>query len=168
MTQILQRVTSVFVPSEDRIRMAGETEDGRAAVVWLTRRMMGVLLPVLFKQLDDQFASSTPEHRQLMQEVAQHAASDSLEASEPVLVAGDIDVLLATTVEVTRAELGVILTFHNESDTSFSLPLASEVLRQWLQILYRADVQADWRLPQWPAWLTGESDTAPAATLAMH
>jgi hypothetical protein len=84
MTQVLQRVTTEFVQQEDRVRLAGVTDAGRPAVVWLTRRMLNVLLPVLFQRLEAQFAAVLPEHREALQEFAQQAARDALESSAPV------------------------------------------------------------------------------------
>lgn len=61
-----------------------------------------------------------------------------------------------------------MLTFRDESGNAFALPLAGDVLRQWLQILYRAERAADWQLPHWPSWLSGESDPFADAMLALH
>lgn len=168
MTKVLQRVTTEYVPAEDRVRLAGVTDDSRPAIVWLTRRMLVVLLPVLFDRLDAQFATVLPEHREALQEFAQQAARDSLESSEPVQVAQECDVLLPTDANVSNTENGVVvLTFRDQSGGAFTLPLASEVLRQWLQILYRAERKADWQLV-WPAWLTGESDPFADLIAAIH
>ena len=61
-----------------------------------------------------------------------------------------------------------MLTIRDEIGGAFNLPLSSQALRQWLHILYRADRQADWNLPQWPAWLTGENELALEPTVALH
>jgi len=164
---VLKRVTTEFIPAEDRVRLSGESDDG-PVVIWLTRRLLGLLLPVLLQRLDEQFASMMPEHRDTLQEFAQQAARDSLEPSAPVVVGEEGAVMLAISADISRAEYGVVLTFRDEAEGAFSLPLASEALRQWLQILYRADQQAGWQLPQWPAWLTGDSDFVLEPLGAVH
>jgi hypothetical protein len=168
MTQVLKRVTTEFIPAEDRVRMAGVGDDEQPVVIWLTRRLIGLLLPVLLQRLDSQFNSVMPEHRQTLQEFAQQAARDAFEASAPVVVKEECETMLATSADVAHAEHAVVLTFRDEAGGAFSLPLSSDALRQWLQILYRADHMADWQLPQWPAWLSGESSSVPESIVAMH
>ncbi len=157
MSTVLKRVTTEFVASEDRIRVAGLTEDGQKVVLWLTRRMLGLLLPVLLQQLDAQFASELREHRDALQEFAQQAARDTLERTERVAADAQAETLLVTSVDVGQMEQGTLLTFRNEAETSYRLPLRGEALRQWMHILYQADCNGNWQLPQWPAWLTGDS-----------
>ncbi|WP_342116660.1 hypothetical protein [Pseudoduganella sp. OTU4001] len=160
MEPVLQKVTTEFSPEEDRLRIAGVTEDGQQAVVWLTRRMLGMLLPLLVKQLDEQFLSATPEHRDVLQEFAQQAAQDALDVGvEPVKAQQDAMTLLPLNVDLATMENGLLLTFRTDPGTGFRLPLSGDSLRQWLHILYKAHTAANWQLPQWPAWLTGTPET---------
>ncbi|WP_374583584.1 hypothetical protein [Pseudoduganella sp.] len=169
MAHILERVTTVFSPEEDRIRIAGARQDGQQVVIWVTRRLLGFLLPHLLQRLDGQFASTPPELRDTMQEFAQQTARSALGESAPVVAAQDDEVLLASAIDIGQTEVGVLLTFRDGGEKSFSLPLASENLRQWLHILYQADRAANWQLPQWPAWLTGETGAAGAgSSLSLH
>lgn len=157
MTPVLQRVTTEFSPEEDRIRVAGQAEDGQEVVVWLTRRLLGLLLPVLLQHLDQQFATASPEHRDVLQEFAQQSACDALGGAEPVRAGQDAATILARDVDVTRAEDSVLLVFRNAAGAACQLPFTDENLRRWMQILYHAERNANWQLPQWPAWLTGEN-----------
>lgn len=167
MALVLKRVTTEFIPTEDRVRLSGETENG-PVVIWVTRRLLGLLLPVLFQRLDNQFASVMPEHRETLQEFAQQAARDSLEKSDPVMASDDGTVMLAISADISGADYGVTLIFRDESNCAFNFPLASETLRQWLQILYLSDRQAEWNLSCWPAWLTGENDSPLDPMMALH
>ncbi|MCE3262030.1 MAG: hypothetical protein K0R43_1109 [Pseudoduganella sp.] len=164
MAHILERVTTVFSPEEDRIRIAGARPGGQQVAIWLTRRMLGLLLPPLLQRLDGQFAATPAELRDTMQEFAQQSAREALGGSAPVVAGQDDEVLLALAVDIGQTEVGVLLTFR-DSDKAFSLPLASDVLRQWLHILYKADQAAHWQLPQWPNWLTGAASADPASAL---
>jgi len=155
MTRVLQRITTQFSPEEDRIRLAGAAENGTQAVIWLTRRLLGLLVPVLLKQLDEQFAGASPAYRQALQEFAQQAACDALGGSKPVHAGQDDETLVATAVDVGRTEFGALLTLRDQSGRAFALPLSKDALRQWLHILYQTDRKAGWQLPQWPDWLTG-------------
>lgn len=157
MSPVLQKVTTEFIAAEDRIRLAGQAEDGRQAVLWLTRRMLSFLLPILLKQLDTQFALTAPEHRDALQEFAQQAARETLGKSEPVSAGEQAENMVVTAVDVGQMENGTLLTFRDAGDASFRMPLGGDALRQWLHILYHADRKANWQLPNWPAWLTGEN-----------
>lgn len=169
MAHLLERVTTVFSPGEDRIRIAGARQDGQQVVIWVTRRMLGFLLPPLLQQLEGQFAATAPEHRDTMQEFALQSARDALGASAPVVAAQDDEVLLATAIDIGQTEVGVLLTFRDGGEKAFGLPLTSDNLRQWLHILYKADQAANWQLPQWPAWLTGETGSVrPGPALSLH
>lgn len=165
MTPILQRATTQFSPEEDRIRIAGVTEDGRQMAIWLTRRLLGLLLPVLLEQLEKQFDTASAEHRLALQEFAQQAACHAPGGSPAVVPGRDDEVMLSTSVDVTAAEAGVMLAFRSATGGTVGLPLTSDVLRRWLHILYQADCAANWRLPQWPAWLTGAAAGDPVAAI---
>jgi hypothetical protein len=165
MTQILQRVTTEFSAEEDRIRIAGVTEEGRRVVIWLTRRLLGLLLPVLLEQLDKQFGATSAEHRLVLHEFAQQAACQSLGGAAAVVTAQDDVAVLPTTVDIKQTAAGVMLVFRSPASNALSLPLGSEVLRQWLHILYQAVCAANWQLPQWPDWLTGATANDPATPM---
>ena len=154
MSPVLQKVTTEFVAAEDRIRIAGLTEEGREVVLWLTRRMLSMLLPVLLKQLDAQFALQSPEHRDALQEFAQQAARDALGKAEPVAAGEQAHAMLVTSVDVAQMENGTLLTFR-DAEEAFRLPLGGDALRQWMHILYQADRKGGWQLPHWPSWLSG-------------
>jgi hypothetical protein len=168
MIPLLQRVTTEYCPEQDRIRIAGLTEDGQAVVIWLARRMLGFLLPVLLNHLDEQFLDASPAHKDLLQEFAQQAAFGALGLAERVTPGQDDDTILATSVDVAHMTNGVVLTFRNGPEGGYGLALVGESLRQWMHILYQAHCKADWQLELWPAWLTGASAAAPANLSSLH
>lgn len=167
MLVVLQKVTTEVSLEEDRLRIVGVTEGNRRAVIWLTRRLLGFLLPVLWKHLDQQFTSAPPEHKDALQEFAQQAACDRLGHTEPVTAQADDESILPTSVDVGQTPDGIILTFRNAGELSYRLPLQGESLRQWIHILYKADQQANWQLPGWPDWLTA-GKTAASSTAPIH
>ncbi|NCD15071.1 MAG: hypothetical protein EOL92_07550, partial [Bacteroidia bacterium] len=83
----LQRITTEFIASEDRIRLTGEVseEETRASVVlWLTQRLLNRLVPRLCAWLaggeDDSLTA------ELEQEFAQQKARAELELQAPVRI----------------------------------------------------------------------------------
>ena len=170
MSPVLQRVTTEFIAEEDRMRLSGLTEDGHKVVLWLTRRMFALLMPVLLKQLDAQFDMQPEAHRDALQEFAQQAARGALERSEPVSAGAQAASVLVIAVDVGQMEGGILLNFRDADEAAYRLPLAGEALRQWLHILYQLDSQAHWQAShwQWPAWLTGEPAADPTPSMALH
>lgn len=161
MAPLLKRVTVEFIRDEDRLRMAGLTKDGQPVVIWLTRRMLALLLPVLLEHLDDQFHAAAPEHRETLQEFAQQAAIGALDGSDPVQAADDDGALLPNAIDVAQLrEGGIVLTFRRGEQGAYRLPLLGPALRQWIHILFNAHRKAEWHLEQWPAWLAGSANPA--------
>ena len=50
----LQRITTEFIDSEDRIRLCGECSPQQTVVLWLTQRMLNRLVPHLLNWLEQQ------------------------------------------------------------------------------------------------------------------
>ena len=168
MSEVLTRITTEFSQAEDRIRIAGLTEGEQPVVIWLTRRMLGVLLPVLLQHLEGQFSEAPDEHRDVLQEFAQQAAREALGGVAPVAASQQDGSLLATTVDVTTLQDGIALTFRNAEEGGYRLPLSGEALRQWVHILFETDRKAGWHLPQWPGWMATGSTSAASHPLAIH
>ena len=149
----LQRVTTLFVPAEDRIRLAGEVAGGDARVLWLTRRLADRLVPVLVGWLEEQVAARDVWQGEVMQAFAQQAASAALVPQVPVSGESATASWLVSEVDVVRGEQRLDLRFKGAAGEQVSLALVPQALRQWLGILHAAYRQADWPVTVWPQWL---------------
>ena len=49
---LIQRMTTRYIPFEDRICLLAETDRGVMVRLWLTRRLLGGLLPPVFRWLE--------------------------------------------------------------------------------------------------------------------
>lgn len=177
MNYVLERVTTEFDMQEDRIRLAGQTPDGALLTVWLTRRMLGLMQPVILRTLEGEVtapAESSADaplrnsYASLRQEFAQQAARQELQPTAPVVVPKDSTMLLATAVDIATISNGVQLTFRNCDSLAATLVLDGTVLRQWLHLLFRAERAADWQLPNWPSWLSEHGMTPTESGAAIH
>lgn len=166
MTQSLQRLTTEFVDREDRIRLAGEMEDGRPVVVWLTRRLLERLLPVLLGWLEER--SATLPRAEALLSFAQRAASAELTPQAPVRADADSPAWLALAVDVAQSEEAVGLTFRGADGRSATLALTGKPLRQWLGIVHEAYLKAEWPLDVWPEWLRESRLPAGAGHAVLH
>ena len=158
----LHRLTIEYEAFEDRLRMAAETGDGAPVVLWLTRRLVRLLLDHLVNWLEAKGgAQGLPG---LAQEFAQQAAQSSLQPSAPVRAAHDSAAWLVHEVDMALADHVVRLTFKSADGGTAQLLLEAVPLRQWLAIVRRGSELGGWALP-WPAWLTGVAPVPEGAVL---
>lgn len=182
--QNLQRVTTSYVDSEDRLRLAGETPQGEAVVLWLTQRLLARLLPIFFQWLEQHQTGTTSEsgadgrslaraaaeqgHADWLHSFAQQAAVAGLVAQPPVQTAQARGSQLVHSVDVqgvmAEHDDGAVLrlTFKGQQEPSasdalvgaYGLTLAPPILRQWVAIVYDQYRAAGWPLDLWPDWVT--------------
>ncbi|WP_374486123.1 hypothetical protein [Zoogloea sp.] len=155
----LQRFTTEYVELEDRIRLSGETAPGEAEVVWLTRRLIGRLVPHLCAWLEKQgVLGAVPEDpgvADALQGFALQAALQSLSPQPPVQPETARRNWLVHAVDVTAGEEALRLAFRGAEAARVELTLQPQALRQWLGILHAQCGVAEWPLASWPSWLTG-------------
>lgn len=178
----LQRVTTRYAAEEDRLLLLGELQGARVVQLWLTRRLVSLLVPHLCERLvtDGQATLQT----EAVQGVAQQAAMAALQGEAPVQApgirtegavgepqgpagAGPVPGVLVRTINVRHAEQQVTLLFREWDDSPLlaSLALEPTSLRQWLGIVAAQCAAAGWALEGWPAWLTHPAPRAPASVV---
>jgi hypothetical protein len=145
----LQRVTTEYVPVEDRIRISGETADGATIVLWLTQRLLNLLVPRLTGGLERLDSASDA----LLQEFAQQAAEASLPPQPAVEATAPAASWRVDSVDILSGAEGAALTFRSEDGGAARLSMATEHLRQWLGILRRQYGAAGWTDRIWPDWM---------------
>jgi hypothetical protein len=157
----LQRLTTQFVDNEDRIRLSGENADGEVQVLWLTRRLLDRLVPVLCEQL----APGADTHAGLLSSFKQEAAQSQLAPQEPVQATSAGTEALVTRIDMVRVEHGLRLTFFAQDSEAAAIVMPELSLRQWLAILRDQFRIAGWPENVWPAWTdpgaTPDADAAP-------
>jgi hypothetical protein len=156
----LHRLTTEYIQIEDRFRLTGEDQQGRALCLWLTQRL-AIRIVV---HLVDAIATSSPEAIQnpsqdqdvskLLQGFAQQAAAADLSPQVAVQSSAAKQSMLINEVDVTRGEGGVVsLVFRNHEDTKVALSFQLQQLRQWLSIIHAQWIKAEWPNSIWPEWI---------------
>lgn len=163
----LQRVTTEYIDTEDRVRLTGALGDGGVVRLWLTQRLLNRLLPHLLGWLEQQIGPATPG-AEMIQEFAQHAAREALAPQAPVEALPSDLSCLVDEVSVLPGGQAVALTFKTRRPDGGlvvvgSLAFESQPLRQWLGILFDQYGKAEWPLSAWPAWFAPD---APAGSSA--
>lgn len=164
----LQRITTEYTESEDRIRLSGEGEDGQTIVLWLTQRLLAQvivhLLGLIEKQSPDLSTTSpskTPKSS-LLQGFEQQAAQAELSPELPVETVPSSQNWLIQEVDITLNPEGTLaLVFKRDvgsktaqSDTGkATLVVEAKQLRQWLGMVHVQWQRAGWPLALWPRWM---------------
>ncbi len=162
----LQRITLRYDELEDRLRLSGEGPGGEVVAMWLTRRLLDRLLPVLFGWLERQDGGAAIDG--LLQEFAQQAARATLEPQAPVDAAGQAPAWLVRAIDVTPGEATLRLAFRDEARAPVgAVDFEARPLRQWLAILQAQFTRAGWSTEAWPAWMAGSVAATPQGA-ALH
>ena len=167
----LTRITADYVPQEDRIRLSGERAGGEPLAIWLSRRMLNRMLPVLLQWLEREggkLPAVNLSQAQTLQSFAQQAARASHTPQPPVRVAPDGESWLAHSVDVSSSPQAVRLTFKAADGRAATLTLTAQQLRQWLGILHEVWTKAEWQGEVWPEWVRGETAPVIQQSVVVH
>jgi len=174
----LQRITTEYVDTEDRIRLSGEVEENVSIVLWLTQRLLAQLITHLLGLIEKQSldmattdSANPAPASSLMQGFAQQAAQAELAPEVPVQAADSAQSWLVLEVDFSLSPEGaLVLVFKRDAGTAAlqkdaakaTLKVEAKQLRQWLGIVHAQWQQAGWPLTFWPTWMDEQipSDTA--------
>ena len=166
----LQRITTEFIASEDRIRLTGEVseeETWASVVLWLTQRLLNRLAPCLCAWVaggeDDSLTAK------LEQEFTQYKARAEFEPQASVRRVTQTQGDLVQSIDVQKAPNVMVLTFKGHTEQPLAvLQLAPLQLRQWLHILYDQFRQAEWPTTEWPSWMEVERFKSGQCRVVLH
>ena len=119
----LQRITTEYVDTEDRIRLSGEVEENTSIVLWLTQRLLARLITHLLRLIEKQSldlgntGSANPAPASsLMQGFAQQVAQAELIPELPVQAAANAKSWLVLEVDFSLSPEGtLVLIFKREA-----------------------------------------------------
>ncbi len=156
----LHRLTSEYIETEDRFRLTGEDQEGNALCLWITQR----LAMRMVSHLVNQISKGSPEALQnptqdsdasdLLQSVAQEVASSTLTPQPAVDSAKATESILVSEVDITRTPEGAVGFVFRNGDARVALGFEPQQLRQWLAIIHKLWMAAQWPSHAWPQWMT--------------
>lgn len=160
----LERITTEYVEVEDRIRIAGTAGGRQPVVLWLTQRLARRLLPPLCEWLSRR--EGDPLRAEVLQGFAQQRALAAMEPQAPVRPVRTSRHWRVASIDVTRGEDAVQLTFKGDlPDDAVRLTMSPMHARQWLAILHAGFRKGGWPLDGWPEWIAennGRTEQRPA------
>ena len=157
----LTRVTTIYVDTEDRIKLVGEDEIGEHQRLWLTQRLLSQLVEKLLDWL--------PQSHEGLQEIAQQVAQAKYEPQERVIAScGCLNWLVhEITLESSEGVIGLL--FKSDRCEYLAIVRFNEVsLRQWLDILFRQYHHARWISVDWPSWFAHSVELALPEGVEVH
>ncbi|MBO6758463.1 MAG: hypothetical protein JJ902_19170 [Roseibium sp.] len=153
----INRLTTSYNETEDRLRVSGQLSGSETIVLWLTQRLARRLVQALCGWLDKDVAGTAADS--VRQEFAQMAAEAGLAPQEPVKPREETAERLVTEVNLQRAGGQVTFVFRDAGGDGVNMSFSETELRQWLSIVRGSFERANWPLDCWPDWLL--ADPAP-------
>ena len=170
----LKRITSEYVEAEDRIRIAGLTEQNETLFLWLTMRLTSRLVThclALLGKNSPELKKAATDDLQLktnLQSMIQESAEQEIVEESAVKVAKNSPSFLIREIDVKTSDGLVVLVFKENKTSSYELYLESNQLRQWLGILYLIWQKAEWPLHIWPDWMDKSTGRLISNTTSIH
>ena len=155
----LQRITSEYIKSEDRIRLTAISEAEETIILWITQRLLIRLiahfLGWLEKEAPEVARSSAidNEAKSALQEMAQQSAVANLQNQSAVTANSDSAALLVKEIDIKMSEEVVLLVFKCDEAWKAELSFTVQQLRQWLGMIHRLWRLAEWPVSIWPDWM---------------
>jgi hypothetical protein len=172
----LKRLTTQYDPAEDRIRLTGTDDEGQTLCLWLTQRLINLLVPHLCQGLEKQASASAAEgmaqplRSHVEQSFAQQRARAAQRRQAPVVAADGAPQWRVDVLDIKRAPGGVRLVFKGKLEAEQAVvDLPASALRQWLGIVFDQYRRASWPTQAWPAWMEEAAMPAvQASASALH
>ena len=166
----LQRITSEYIESEDRIRLTAISDAEKTLILWITQRLLIRLiahfLGWLEKEAPEVARSSAigNETKSALQGMAQQSAAAKLPEQSAVTANSDSAALLVKEIDIKMSEEVVLLVFKCDEAWKAELSFTVQQLRQWLGMIHRLWRLAEWPVSIWPDWMDDNRQPDSAGT----
>ena len=154
----IKTFTGRYIPVEDRLRLDAVDVYGSKQSLFMTRRLVDRIIPVMVEHLEGQTPGGVPSD--LVQEMQQdkarqlHAEGGS---EAPVEVAPEFVNWLCRTVHLTKSGLSLSVVFTDDTHIDAHMPMTAENLRVVLDIFRTLYTSAEWGLQAFPDWMQAKA-----------
>jgi hypothetical protein len=150
----VQSFTARYDPIEDRICLNAVDATGAKQAIYVTRRLMDQIIPVVVKHLEEKTPKGVPAYvvQSMNQERARRARQLETHAP-PIQVDLETPRWLCTTMQMQKQPAGLAVTLTGDAACKAQIPLADPHLRTVLDIFRNSYVKAGWDLRVFPNWL---------------
>ncbi|MCB2080233.1 MAG: hypothetical protein KDE55_21370 [Novosphingobium sp.] len=160
----ISRISTTYVPREDRLLLSAVDMGGVQVKLWLTQRLMTRLVPALVDLIEKSVPKEAPAAaRPAMQAMEQTKADLQRQRMTPVRPepAGEEHLVTNIGLRSSKKSVAVIFMWGEDDAEKVGLGIDRTRLRQWLRIFHEAYGRAKWPMDIWPEWF----DDAAAVTL---
>jgi hypothetical protein len=163
---VLMRLSASYSEYEDRIRLASAGQVGASVDMWLTQRLLGLIIGHLGRSLEQKATAGVPaKSRQAsnashVSSLEQKFASDHYRNPEAVKLPPSAPKSLIHTIDITTGPSTIRLVFKGEGGISV-MDFDQVSLRQWLHVLYILSERAGWKSIAWPDWVASAAKPGP-------
>lgn len=157
----VQTFTARYDPIEDRLCLNAVDATGAKQAIYLTRRLMDQIIPVVAKHLEEKTPKGVPAD--VVQSMTQESVRQARKAEPPAEpVQADIETprWLCTTIQMSKQPAGLAVTLTGDAACKAQIPLADPHLRTVLDIFRNSYAKAGWDLRVFPEWLGSEQAAA--------
>jgi len=157
----VQSFTARYDPIEDRICLNAVDAAGAKQAIYLTRRLMDQIIPVVVKHLEEKTPKGVPAD--VVQSMTQERVRQVRQAETPATpVQADPETprWLCTTIQMQKQPAGLAVTLTGNATCQAQIPLADLHLRAVLDIFCNNYAKAGWDLRVFPEWLGAGKTTA--------
>lgn len=180
---VIQKFTLGYDKVQDRISLTARGPGEEVILLWLTQRLLNRLVQALIRCLDQELeaavsvgsvvesdtgqqraALAAPQSKNTAREriipqlhaMEQSAAQSVHKPERPVQAPAPVEGFLLTTLQLTHVPKGYLIVCQWADDGAARLVMDNIQLRQFMGMLYRVVVSADWPHQSWPAWFSHE------------
>lgn len=154
---IIEKVTVVYVPLEDCLRLSVQTKEAESYVLWVTARLAVAVVAAIIKTFTKVTVIQQRQEQISYHQWEQSSALHKLKATPSVAVCNSRETLVQA-IDVSLRVDSYFLTFHGEN-VAARLQLTSLQMRQWLQIVYSQFQKGRWPMAVWPSWVNLQERT---------
>ncbi|MDA1370914.1 MAG: hypothetical protein O2971_09160 [Proteobacteria bacterium] len=162
---VLERITSEYSDTEDRIRLTAVTDSNATLILWLTQRLLVRLLGHFLNWLEHEAPEIThstaidSRAKSTLQGIAQQSAQAELPKQAAVAPNPESQHWLIREIDIKNGQDVVLLVFKCADGQRAEMSFSTQQLRQWLGILHTLWVEAEWPMTLWPEWMDGDLQT---------
>lgn len=157
----VQTFTARYDSIEDRICLNAVDASGGKQAIYLTRRLMDQIIPVVAKHLEGKTPKGVPAD--VVQSMTQERVRQARKAEPPAQpVQADLETprWLCTTIQMSKQPAGLAMTLTGDAACKAQIPLADPNLRTVLDIFRNTYAKAGWDMRAFPDWLGPEQAAA--------
>lgn len=150
--------TARYDAIEDRLRLDAVDAQGGKQAIFLTRRLVDRVIPVLVSHLEGKTPDGVPaELAQGMSQSRARQVRQAGETTQAVIADNETPTWLCRTIHLQKAAYGLNVIFTDDTRIDTIMPMVEANLRAVLDIFLDLYTKANWPTEPFPEWMKPEA-----------